>query len=157
MSAPKNGAEGVTMRRQHVGGNMRKRLGRTVGTQKTREVNGNTQSYERWIAYHAPKDEYGEAVEPSQANPDTLLESDGVYANSQPTPEQMLMGEAVEHLQGRQKQVYLMMMREGLSGAQAAMKLGISKWTARDYRDRANRFIVQYCDRHKARLYDENH
>jgi len=75
------------------------------------------------------------------ANPDVLPETE-IAAPSTP---QLLMGEAVEHLQGRQREVYLLTMREGKSLAEAAEILGISKGTAQRYKERAIRFIESYC------------
>lgn len=61
------------------------------------------------------------------------------------TPAQKLMGEAVDKLQGQQKQVYILTVRLGRSLADAAKELHLSKWTVRTYHDRALRFITQYC------------
>lgn len=80
-------------------------------------------------------------TEEPQANPDILPETKIVA----PSTPQLLMGEAVEHLQGRQKEVYLLTMREGKSLSEAGEILGISKGTAQKYRDRAIRFISGYC------------
>lgn len=108
-----------------------------VRTQKLREVKGSAGAYERH-----QNTEY----EPTRANPDSLLESDGLYANAQRTKPQELMGEAIEHLQGRQKQVYLLTVRQGLSFTEAAKKLHISKSAVEIYRNRAAKFITQYCE-----------
>lgn len=75
------------------------------------------------------------------ANPDMLPEME-IAAPSTP---QLLMGEAVNHLQGRQKEVYLLTMREGKSLAETAEILGIEKGTAQRYKERAIKFIEQYC------------
>jgi DNA-directed RNA polymerase specialized sigma subunit len=61
------------------------------------------------------------------------------------SPAQSLMGEAIEHLQGRQKEVYHLTMRDGKSLAAAGKILGISKDTAKDYKERAIKFITAYC------------
>ena len=80
-------------------------------------------------------------LEPPQANPDMLPETE----IASPSTPQLLMGEAIAHLQGRQKEVYLLTMREGRSIAEAAEMLGITKGSAQKYRDRAIRFISQHC------------
>lgn len=79
-------------------------------------------------------------MEPLQANPDSLPET-----VSEPSTPQLLMGEAINHLQGRQKEVYLLTMREDKSVAEAAEVLKISKGTAQKYKERAIRFIESYC------------
>lgn len=76
-----------------------------------------------------------------QANPDVLPEME-IAAPSTP---QLLMGEAIEHLQGRQKEVYFLTMREDKSLAEAAEILGIEKGTAQKYMERAINFIKDYC------------
>ena len=76
-----------------------------------------------------------------QANPDVLPEME-IAAPSTP---QLLMGEAVEHLQGRQREVYLLTMREDKSLAETAEILGIEKGTAQRYKERAIKFIESYC------------
>lgn len=85
--------------------------------------------------------EDGDLREDARANPDVLPETE-IAAPSTP---QLLMGESVEHLQGRQKEVYLLTMREGKSLADAAKILKISKGTAQVYKDRAIKFIEAYC------------
>ena len=74
------------------------------------------------------------------ANPDSLPEVDAA-----PSTPQMLMGEAIAHLQGRQKECYLLTMREGKSFSEAAEILSIGKGRVQQYRERAIRFIEQYC------------
>lgn len=83
----------------------------------------------------------GTQREHSLANPDTLPHIETVA----PSTPQLLMGEAVEHLQGRQKEIYLLVMREGRSLAEAAEVLGIEKGTAQKYKERAIKFIASYC------------
>ncbi len=61
------------------------------------------------------------------------------------TDEQLLMGEAIEHLQGRQRDVYFLTMRQGLSYAETAKLLSISKSAVQIYHDRAVKFITKYC------------
>jgi RNA polymerase sigma factor (sigma-70 family) len=75
------------------------------------------------------------------ANPDSLPEME-IAAPSSP---QLLMGEAVEHLQGRQRECYILTMREGKSFSEAAEILGIGKGRVQQYRERAIKFIMQYC------------
>lgn len=75
------------------------------------------------------------------SNPDTLPEvTDASHSNPQ-----FLMGEAVEHLQGRQRECYILTMREGKSFSEAAEILGIGKGRVQQYRERAIKFIAQYC------------
>ena len=80
-------------------------------------------------------------LEVSQANPDVLPETE-IAAPSTP---QLIYGEAVEHLQGRQREVYMLTMREDKSLAEAAEILGISKGAAQIYKERAIKFIEAYC------------
>lgn len=82
-----------------------------------------------------------DAQEHPCANPDVLPETE-IAAPSTP---QLLMGEAIGHLQGRQKEVYFLTMREDKSLAEAAEILGIEKGTAQKYRERAIKFVEQYC------------
>jgi len=86
-------------------------------------------------------DTHYDGFNPALANPDMLAETE-IAAPSTP---QLLMGEAVEHLQGRQREVYLLTMREDKSLAEAAEILGIEKGTAQRYKERAIKFIESYC------------
>jgi DNA-directed RNA polymerase specialized sigma24 family protein len=76
-----------------------------------------------------------------QANPDVLPEAQ----QTAPSTPQLLMGEAIDHLQGRQLEVYFLTMREDKSLAEAAEILGIEKGSAQKYKERAIKFISQYC------------
>lgn len=62
-----------------------------------------------------------------------------------PSSPQQLMGEAIEHLQGRQREVYILTMREDKSLSEAGEILAISKDSVRTYLDRAIAFISAYC------------
>jgi RNA polymerase sigma factor (sigma-70 family) len=75
------------------------------------------------------------------ANPDSLPEVE----STEPSTPQLLMGEAVEHLQGRQRECYLLTMREGKSFKEVAEILGIGKGRVQQYRERAIKFIEAYC------------
>jgi DNA-directed RNA polymerase specialized sigma subunit len=75
------------------------------------------------------------------ANPDSLAER----KPCEPSTPQLLMGEAVEHLQGRQRECYLLTMREGKSFSETAEILGIGKGRVQQYRERAIKFIESYC------------
>jgi len=89
--------------------------------------------------------EYGESggvQEDVRANPDVLTETEIATPSTPP----LLMGEAVAHLQGRQKEVYLLTMREGKSLTEVAEILGIAKGSAQVFRDRAIRFLTKYCE-----------
>lgn len=127
--------------------NNTKRLAR-IKLQDLDDVKGNSGAYERWCDTHMPKSEEGIAEEPIESNPDSLVEGTSYFVDVHPTRAQLLMGEAILHLQGQQRAVYLLTMREGYSIAQAAKKLGLSKSTAQTYRERALKFIQQYCERH---------
>jgi len=83
----------------------------------------------------------GEFNERVEANPDVLPETE----NATPSIPQLLMGEAIAHMQGRQKEVYLLTMREGKSLAETADILGIEKASAQVYKDRAVKFLMKYC------------
>lgn len=76
----------------------------------------------------------------------TLAYQDGLpEVSAAPSTPQLIMGEGVEHLQGRQKEVYLLTMREGKSLSEAAEILGIEKASAQVYKNRAIKFLVKYC------------
>jgi RNA polymerase sigma factor (sigma-70 family) len=113
--------------------------------QKIKEINSARDSSR---GEHSPYWDYmagthGEMgqLEYAQANPDVLPETE-IAAPSTP---QLIMGEAVQHLQGRQREVYLLTMREGKSLAEAAEILGISKGTAQKFKERAIKFIENWC------------
>lgn len=111
---------------------MKKRKRTIVDMQSLSEIRGSEYSYSNSL------DEHGESV---LANPDQLPEQ-----KASPTSPQLLMGEAIEHLQGRQKEVYLLTMREGLSLAEVGDALSITKSTAQVHLDRAIKFITAYCE-----------
>lgn len=75
-----------------------------------------------------------------QANPDCFVEND-----TAPSTPQLLMGEAIQHLQGRQREVYFLTMREDKSLSEVAEILGIAKGAADTYKRRAIKFLTQYC------------
>ncbi len=79
--------------------------------------------------------------ESAQANPDVLPETE-IAAPSTP---QLVLGEAITHLQGRQKECYLLVMREDKSLSEVAEILGIAKGSVQVYVDRAVKFLTQYC------------
>lgn len=110
----------------------RKRRG-LVETQSTQDINGDVNSYDRFVARHGEE-------ESELANPDLLPEQ----PHSPSTP-QLLMGEAIEHLQGRQRETYIAIMRDDKSIAEAADLLGVSKSTAQTHLERAIEFITEYC------------
>lgn len=80
-------------------------------------------------------------VEFAQANPDVLPQTE----IAGPSTPQLILGEAITHLQGRQKEVYLLTMRESKSLAETAEVLGITKGSAQVYQKRAIKFLTQYC------------
>lgn len=124
---------------------------RYIQTQNDKEKSGNARAYEDFMDKNPMNlqkgklgDRFDYITEDVRANPDSLREDEAMYASSQPSEAQYLMGEAVGHLQGIQKQVYTLTMREGLSIAEAGKKIGISKSAAQGYRDRAIKFIAEH-------------
>ncbi len=125
-----------------------------IKIQKVKEIKGYAGSYEQWIGKHfhqTPKGNLGDRfeflTEPLVANPDQLTEEQGLYANSQLTKAQELMGEAVDHLQGLQRDCYILTMRQGMSLAEAGKILKLSKSDVQGYRTRAIAFVKGYCQR----------
>lgn len=123
-------------------------MSKHINIQKLRVIqNKKDSSHTEQSAYwddverHARTGNNYERGEHPQANPDVLPETE-IAAPSTP---QLIFGEAVEHLQGRQREVYILTMREGKSIAEVAEILGISKGTAQKYRERGIKFIQQYC------------
>lgn len=123
-------------------------MSKRVKLQKTRVVESDKDSSHGehspyWDDFNRRRgdDNDEKAREHPQANPDVLPETE-IAAPSTP---QLLMGEAVEHLQGRQKEVYLLLMREGKSETEAAEILGIDRRIVHIYKDRAVKFITKYC------------
>jgi DNA-directed RNA polymerase specialized sigma24 family protein len=117
-----------------------------------KEGKGPIDPYNKWCNSHPTRrrkgdlgDRFDMVTEDARANPDSLREEEAMFADSQPSTPQLLMGEAVEHLQGRQLEVYFLTMREGKSLAEAAEILGIEKGSAQRYKERAIKFILQYC------------
>jgi RNA polymerase sigma factor (sigma-70 family) len=84
---------------------------------------------------------YYDDFNPALADPDILPD----MAVTSPSTPQLLFGEAVEHLQGRQREVYILTMREGRSLSEVAEILKIEKGTAQRYKERAIKFIESYC------------
>lgn len=76
-----------------------------------------------------------------EANPDVLPETE-IAAPSTP---QLIMGEAIEHLQGRQKEVYFLLMRESKTYEEVSEILNITRGAAQTYEKRAIKFIEAYC------------
>lgn len=113
--------------------------------QKVREIkvkrdSSHTENSSYWEHIRA-RGKSAEVQEHPQANPDVLPETE----IATPSTPQLLMGEAIEHLQGRQKEVYMLVMRESKSLSEVAEILGISKGAADTYKRRAIKFISQYC------------
>lgn len=111
---------------------MRKKGRKIVDQQDMRDVNGDSHSYENYT--DANKAEH------VLANPDCLADQP-----ARPSSPQLVMGEAVAHLQGRQKEAYLLVMREDRSFSEAAEILNVSKSTVQTHLDRAIAFITAYC------------
>jgi DNA-directed RNA polymerase specialized sigma24 family protein len=120
---------------------------RQQGFRKLKEIetidrfSGERSPYQDWLKSNHKSTEYGVDSEPVLANPDSLPEIEIVA----PSTPQQLMGEAINHLQGRQRECYLLTMREGKSFFEAAKILNIGKGRVQQYRERAIKFIKQYC------------
>jgi DNA-directed RNA polymerase specialized sigma24 family protein len=119
---------------------------------KIKEVRGPNDAYGKWCEKHPTLRANGRlgnrfdvVKEDTRANPDSLREDEAMYVDSQPSNPQLLMGEAIQHLQGRQKECYLLTMREDKSLAEVAEILGISKGAVQIYRQRAVKFLTSYC------------
>jgi DNA-directed RNA polymerase specialized sigma24 family protein len=78
---------------------------------------------------------------PALADPDILPE----MKIASPSTPQLIMGEAIDHLQGRQREVYILTMREGKSLTETAAILSIQKGSAQKYKERAIKFIENWC------------
>ena len=73
-----------------------------------------------------------------------------MYSNSQVTKPQALMAEAVEHLQGLQRDCYMLTLRQGYSFTETAKLLRLTKSDVQGYQNRAVKFVTDYC--HNAML-----
>lgn len=101
----------------------------------------NSERSPYWDDFDANRSESGE--EHVRANPNSLAApADQAAAPSTP---QLIMGEAIEHLQGRQREVYLLTMREDKSLSEVAEILSIEKASVQVYKSRAIKFIEAYC------------
>ena len=124
-------------------------MSKLVRQQKTKVICARKDaSYSEHSPYWSDAEAHGRASnhkdglnEHPQANPDVLSET-GTAAPSTP---QLLMGEAIEHLQGRQKEVYFLLLRESKTYAEVAEVLGITRGAVQVYERRAIKFIKQYC------------
>lgn len=113
-----------------------------VKIQKTKVRNSDTDySHGERSPYWDDVNNQEDGREHVLANPDSLP---GIEIAAPSTP-QLLLGEAIEHLQGRQKECYLLTMREGKSLSETGEILGISKDSARTHKDRAIKFLTAYC------------
>lgn len=121
---------------------------------------GSAGAYERYIDRNGTQkqmgrlgDKFDYTKEPIAANLDLVSINESLFANSQMTKAQALLGEAVEHLQGLQRDVYMLTMRQGYSISEAAKLLNLkSKSDAQGYKDRAVKFVAQYCQRQMFKL-----
>ncbi len=124
---------------------------RWLKQQKLRDVNGDEESYQKFCDNRSAKsigklgNRFDFSSESPQANPDLITEGQALYADSQPNKAREIMGDAVEHLQGRQRDVYMMIMRQGLSFQETAKLLKISKSAVQIYKNRAVKFITAFC------------
>lgn len=80
-----------------------------------------------------------------QLNEENVNEKTVLFQDTYITDAQALMGDAVEHLQGRQRDVYILTMRQGYSNQEAADILRISRNTVKEYRERAIKFVTAFC------------
>lgn len=113
-----------------------KRIKKFVERHLLREKSGNEHSYETSLRG---------THEDIRANPDSLIEGQYLWGDNPATRPQQLMAEAIDHLQGRQKEVYLLTMRSDRSLAEAGEILGITKAAVQNYKERAIKFITAYC------------
>ncbi len=122
-------------------------MSKSIKAQKTRVIQSSKDSsHSEQSAYwdDAQKRGWNSEGNPREhpcANPDVLPETE----IASPSTPQLIFGEAVDHLQGRQREVYLLTMREGKSWADTAEILGITKGSAQQYRKRAIKFIESWC------------
>lgn len=118
----------------------------TIDWQKLRERAGSTGSYDRHIDDSSDKKNAANKTgEDYRANPDGLEDGAQLWGNSEITNPQRIMGEAIEHLQGRQKEVYYLIMREQMSEVEVAELMGITQQAVNTYKMRAIKFITTYC------------
>lgn len=124
---------------------VRSRMKKKTKLQKVKEIDSRRDSsrgeHSPYWDYMAARATDQIAGEFAQANPDVLPETE----TAAPSTPQLIMGEAVEHLQGRQKEVYMLIMREGKSLAESAEILGIEKGSVQKYKERAVKFIETWC------------
>ena len=109
---------------------------------RSRKDASNTENSQYWddVRRHGEGNDDGWREHP-QANPDVLPETE-IAAPSTP---QLIFGEAVEHLQGRQREVYLLLMRESKTYEEVHEILNITRGAIQTYEKRAIKFIEGYC------------
>lgn len=115
-----------------------------VKRQSTRSI--KKQGHSRISAYWDYVEKHGRIVEGlheelTRSNPDRLEHPEDCGLSLAKS----VFGSAVEHLQGRQKEVYILHMREDKSLAEVAAILDMTKSTAQVYLTRAIKFIGAYC------------
>lgn len=115
-----------------------------VKRQSTRVIKKTTRSrvsaYWDYVEQHNRITD-GVHEELAQSDPDRLPENAGLGLSLV----KEVFGAAVEHMQGRQREVYLLHMREGKSLAEVGEILGMTKSSAQVYLTRAIKFITGYC------------
>jgi DNA-directed RNA polymerase specialized sigma24 family protein len=116
--------------------------------QKIKEIQSHKDSstgehspYWEYMRTRGESGESGDTREQPQANPDVLPEAE----SAAPSTPQLIMGEAIEHLQGRQREVYLLLMREAKTYEEVSEILKITRGAAQTYEKRAVKFIESYC------------
>jgi len=123
------------------------RLNRSfVRPQNDRNVKGTADSYGYYVRRSRYDGETDRHIENLRANPDQYLaDTEGLYSNYQPTRLAFVMGEAVDRLQGTQRDIYIKTMRQGMSIAEAGRTLGLSKGACQYHRDRAIAYVTGQC------------
>lgn len=121
-------------------------MSKRVRLQKTKVIQSHKDSS---LGEHSPYWDYAEShtldghgiSERPEANPDVLPETE----IASPSTPQLVMGEAIAHLQGRQKEVYLLLMRESKTYEEVSEVLGITRGAVQTYEKRAIKFLTNYC------------
>lgn len=106
------------------------------------------QTYHEWVDKNAHHDEFGEAQESNQANPDNLSEGYAEQVQRGPNSTRCLkiLDRAVQNLTGQQKKAYVGYYRDGKTEAEIADDLGISQQNVSGLLHRALTSIQEFCD-----------
>lgn len=125
-----------------------KPMRKPVKTNKTnvhdcKDASGGSSPYWEYTARSAREEE---DTEDPRANPDMVAEGTGFFGSGEMTQPQFIFGEAVEHLQGRQKEAWMLVMREQLTEQEAAEVMGVRQQVVATYLKRATKFITRWCE-----------